>query len=167
MISVRMLTSADAAMWKEFRLYALRTSPLSFASTYEEEVTKDDEYWKKSCQTADIFGAFIASRIIGVVGFYVCEQERMKHKGRFFGMYVHPDYRGKGIAGTLLRAVIEHAKTRVIQLQCSVMVVNQSAVALYKKHGFVSWGIEPRALCIDGFYRDDHHMVLKLDSDKN
>jgi RimJ/RimL family protein N-acetyltransferase len=162
-----MLTSADAKLWKEFRLHALKVSPLTFASTYQEEVTKDDEYWERSCQRAAIFGAFIENKLVGGVGFFVYEQERMKHKERFFGMYVNPEHRGKGIAGKLLQTVIDHAKTKVIQLTCSVMVVNEPAVALYRKYGFTSWGIESRALCVDGIYRDDHHMVLKFDTDKN
>ena len=163
MISIRTLTSIDAALWKEFRLHALQESPLAFGSTYQEEIVFTDMQWVQQLEKATIFGAFSGDQLVGCAGFRVHEMLQMKHRGFFFGMYVLPEFRGKGIAGELLRMLIVYAKTQVIQLHCGVKLINESAIALYKKHGFVRYLIEPRSIKVGDTYYDDTWMVLKFD----
>jgi len=165
MIEIRVLTPDEWKLWKEFRLFALQESPLAFGSTYAEEVVFSDERWKQQLATMSIFAAFDGSRIVGCAGFRVHELLQMKHRGVFFGMYVHPDYRGKGVGQQLLTALIVHAKNHVIQLHCGAKSINTPAIALYEKNGFVRYVLEPRAIKVGDTYYDDVWMVLKLDTE--
>ncbi len=86
----------------------------------------------------------------------------MQHRGKLFAVYVRPEYRGQGIADQLIDIIINHAKSRVIQLHLTCTTANESAVKLYQKHGFKIYGTEPRSLKIDYDFFDEHMMILEL-----
>jgi ribosomal protein S18 acetylase RimI-like enzyme len=50
----------------------------------------------------------------------------------------------------------------VEQLVLTVTRSNQAAAKLYKGAGFVTFGLEPRAIKVDGEYFDKEHMFLFL-----
>lgn len=52
-------------------------------------------------------------------------------------LFVHYDYRGKGVGSMLLRAMIEHAKAEdIAELHVSTEWDNTKARKLYGKYGF-------------------------------
>lgn len=79
-------------------------------------------------------------------------------------MYVVPAARGTGLARPLLEAAIAHARQQpdLRQLQLGVTVGNAPALHLYPSLGFVEYGREPAALCVDGRYYDEILMQLEL-----
>jgi ribosomal protein S18 acetylase RimI-like enzyme len=77
-------------------------------------------------------------------------------------MYVAPSLHRRGVGAALLSAVIEHARTRVAVVQLTVLQANTAAKALYSRFGFVSYGIEKRALRHQGIDHDDELMALDL-----
>lgn len=162
-INIRLLTQSDWLSWKTIRLEALKNAPEAFGSSYDEEANQSDEEFKSFLNGSTIFGTFIGSELVGCAGFFSLEQMKMKHRGVLCSMYVQPEHRGHGIASRLVEKVIEHAKSRVIQLHVTCVTTNPTALQLYQKHGFIIYGTEPRSLKIgDGFY-DEHLMVLRLD----
>ncbi len=167
MLEIRPIVVSEWNVWKAFRLFALQESPLAFGSTFAEEILFSDERWKQQLETMTIFGAFAESKLIGCAGFRVHEMLQMKHRGVFFGMYVHPDYRGRKVAHQLLDHLIAYAKTQVVQLHCGVKLINSSAIALYEKCGFVRYAIEPRTIKVGDIYYDDTWMVIFFDEKKN
>jgi ribosomal protein S18 acetylase RimI-like enzyme len=84
-----------------------------------------------------------------------------RHKATLFGMYVAPEHAGRGIGRTLLAHVIGEARRQpgLEQLVLTVTDGNEAAVALYEKAGFCSFGIEPRAIQVDGRYHGKNHMI--------
>ena len=61
---------------------------------------------------------------------------------------VHPNYRGQGIAGLLMDALLAAGEARgVKEFTLEVRVGNAPAIHVYEAHGFVGEGIRPR------FYR--------------
>ncbi len=111
-----------------------------------------------------VYGAFADGRLAGLAG--LARETRMKnrHKATVFGMYVARECGGRGIGGALLAHLIGEAR-RQPQLQQLVLTVtdgNAAAAALYEKAGFRSFGIEPRAICVDGNYHGKNHMILFL-----
>jgi L-amino acid N-acyltransferase YncA len=80
-------------------------------------------------------------------------------------MYVTAGNRQHGVGERLLRAAIEQARTwkGVQQIYLSVSDEAGSAKRLYEKVGFKEWGREPRALCWEGRYADETHMIFNLD----
>jgi ribosomal protein S18 acetylase RimI-like enzyme len=77
-------------------------------------------------------------------------------------MYVRPAARNRGLGRRLVEAVVNHASTRVEQLQLSVVSANEAAFGLYQSMGFSEFGREMRALKHNGQYFDDILMVRFL-----
>lgn len=158
---IRLLrTEADWLAFQALRLSALQAHPEAFGSSYEEESILSIDSFKEGYKKCAIFGAFKANALIGCAGFFIQSPIKMRHRGVLFSMYVEPSYRNKGIGNLLIKSLINHAKKHVIQLHTTVVTNNQSALNLYEKNGFVTYGTEPNALKINNYFYDEHLMVL-------
>jgi ribosomal protein S18 acetylase RimI-like enzyme len=160
---IRPLAKDDAAQWRTLRLEALRTYPLAFASAYEEALEQDlSARIPPPDGSSVLFGAFVGGVLSGSAGLHVWPGMKQRHKAELWGMYVAPSLHRRGVGAELLRAVINHARTRVAVLQLTVLRENSAAKALYEQFGFVSFGIEKRALRHQGVDHDDELMALDL-----
>ena len=67
-----------------------------------------------------------------------------------------------------MNAAIDFARQLpgVTDVQLAVSERAAAAAQLYTSLGFVTWGIEPAALRIDGVDAAEHHMVLMLRSNQ-
>jgi ribosomal protein S18 acetylase RimI-like enzyme len=158
------LGAADAADYRALRLEGLRHSPASFSSSWEEESIRPLDDFADRLERNFIFGARATRTEIlqGVAGFYVREQNKARHKGVLFGMYVRPEARGTGTGRALVARVIECATTMVEEITLTVGADNASAIRLYERAGFERYALERRALKVDGRYHDEAMMALKL-----
>jgi ribosomal protein S18 acetylase RimI-like enzyme len=77
-------------------------------------------------------------------------------------MYVRPAAQGLGLGRALLRAVLDHARGEVDQVLLQVVSDNRRAIRLYESEGFISYGLERRALKVGDRYLDEYMMVLFL-----
>jgi RimJ/RimL family protein N-acetyltransferase len=164
MPSVRRLTADDAEIFRALRLEALTMAPDAFVATIEEYHGRPLSWFVERLTEDAIFAAFNdKNEAVGMAGFTRMKSGRESHKGLVWTMYLRESERGRGIAGELLRAVIEHARGKVEVLQLAVVSTNAAAVALYEKHGFRRWGLEPFALRTgEGVYTEDAHYWLPL-----
>ncbi|MEO6291959.1 MAG: GNAT family N-acetyltransferase, partial [Burkholderiaceae bacterium] len=87
---------------------------------------------------------------------------KLSHKALIWGMYVAPEFRGKGVARALLAEVLALARSvpEVIQVNLAVNASSVVAIRLYESVGFKEFGCEPNALCIDSEFHDEIHMYL-------
>jgi RimJ/RimL family protein N-acetyltransferase len=171
-VLVRPLQPEDVYSFRDLRLEALQQHPASFASSVSEwEALSIDEMAKMlSRQTANVvFGAFACefeadSGLVGIIGCLRQTKEKYRHKAMVWGMYVDPEWNGKGIGRALLERVIEHAREQLGLRQLHLTVTRGNpAQGLYERMGFRGYGLEPRALHVgDGDYRDEVLMVLDL-----
>jgi ribosomal protein S18 acetylase RimI-like enzyme len=165
-IAIRALSAEDAAQWRRLRLEALRTHPTAFAFSYEEAAQQDLAGFAASIPPpggADaLFGAFHGDILSGSAGVHVYPRLKQRHKGQLWGVYVDPSLRGRGVGAALVHTAVAHARTRVEVLQLSVQYDNVAARALYRKLGFVPYGIERRALRHEGKDYDDELMAMDL-----
>ena len=101
--------------------------------------------------------------MVGAIG---CERElrrKVQHIGHVIGMMVRAEARRRGIGSRLLEACIAEARHAGVEmLTLTVTAGNASAVRLYERHGFVSYGTLRRALKVEATYHDKLHMVLGL-----
>ena len=74
-----------------------------------------------------------------------------------------PAHAAAAAADLLIAAVIAEARQHVLQLHLAVTQDNDRARRLYERHGFVTYGEDPRGLKVDGVFYDDYLMVLHLD----
>lgn len=162
-ITIRPLRADDAAQWRTLRLKALRAYPTAFASAYEEALEQDLSAGIPPPDSPSVlFGAFVRDALSGSAGLHVWPGVKQRHKAELWGVYVAPSLHRRGVGAALLRAVIDHARTRVAVVQLTVLQANSAARALYSRFGFVSYGVERRALRHDGVDHDDELMALDL-----
>jgi ribosomal protein S18 acetylase RimI-like enzyme len=160
---IKQLQEQNWELWKHIRLEAVKLHPEAFGSSYEEEILGKDEDFKNRLNTSDIFGAFIDNILVGVAGFFQFKLQKLQHRGNLFSVYVKKENRGQGVADQLIKSIINHARTQVIQLHCMAATNNNAAIKLYQKHGFQIYGTEPRSLKVDENFYDEYLLVLKLD----
>jgi len=164
---IRRLAASDAAAFRELRLTALRTEPTGFASTPEAEEgrTPADIVPRISSTESFVVGTFDPTAgLIGIGGFYREAGPKMQHIGWIWGMYVAPEFRGRGLAGRILRILLAEGRLvpHVQQLQLRVISSNAAAQRLYESVGFKRVAVLPRALCVDGVFYDDVLMMLVM-----
>ena len=158
-MSVRILTSSDAAAFRALRLRALREHPEAFTSSFEEDARKPLSATEQRIagDSGSVFwGAFADSDIRGMIGLTRDSRAKTQHKGDIVAMYVAPELGRRGLARALLQAAIDYARREagLEQLVLTVTRTNQAAAKLYKSAGFVTFGLQPRAIKVDGEYFD-------------
>lgn len=163
-IVYRRLETADAPIYRQLRLDALRLSPSSFGGLLEEEQAKDVSEFVDAIRLNAIFGAWNGTgNLVGTAGLFARAGVKLLHKGVLFGLFVAPDWRAKGIGRALVQHVIREAPSSMEALQLAVATSSTPAVRLYRECGFREYGLERRALKIGGDYVDEHLMELAFD----
>jgi ribosomal protein S18 acetylase RimI-like enzyme len=164
-LEIRRLTPDDAPVYRALRLRALREHPEAFTSSFEEESVRPMEDSAKRLAGGDtkFWGAWEGASLGGVVGLEREKRMKNRHKAVVVGMYVAPEKAGSGVGKRLVDAVVHEAKRDGIELLLlTVTEGNESATALYRHAGFRSFGIEPRAIRVEGRYYNKDHMVMDL-----
>jgi ribosomal protein S18 acetylase RimI-like enzyme len=167
-MDLRLLTADDAGAFWQLRLEALRNDPASFADSAEEHLKTTVETAKGLLSKSDpagnfVVGVFEHGQMIGTAGFFRRPNDKERHKGHIWGVYVRPESRGKGVASALMKEIVRRAR-EIDGLEQITLVAsaNLPAQRLYKALGFESYGIEPHSLKIGNEYVDDVLMVLWL-----
>ncbi|PEJ57279.1 GNAT family N-acetyltransferase [Bacillus sp. AFS002410] len=164
-MEIRKLTLEDLPEFIRLRKEGLILSPEAFGESISEYEQKTmEQHTNNFPKTFDNFivGAFDEEELVGVAGFYQKRSEKMNHKGTIWGMYVNPNYRGKGVGKKVLSEAIQHATQieDILQIELAVISSNVSAKKLYESVGFESFGTEKRALFVNGEFYDEDHMVM-------
>lgn len=163
--TIRVLIRADAAQLRAVRFESLDAFPAAFATSSEEAAARSVEDFAGMLADPDelaVFGAFSGDELIGMAGFTREGRLKVRHKALLWGVYVRPDRQGEKLGLRLATAVIEHARSRVDRLLACVSTTNPEARRVYFGLGFESWGVEHRALLVDGQWHADEHIVLDL-----
>ena len=168
-LTVRRLTRDDAQPMAALRREALDAAPLAFGSTPEDDRFGSIQAVEDALAPQDhraVFGLWQGATLQGMVGVHGEQSVKERHKAYVWGMYVRPEARGRGGGTQLLQAVVAWARRRpdVLQVHLSVTDAADAARSLYRKAGFVEWGIEPRALSWQGEFVAERHLVLRLDT---
>ena len=169
LMEVRRLVESDAAELWRLRRQALEQEQSSFAESPEElfQVTVETYAQRlRGDNDSFVFGAFRESKLEGMAGLFRESRLKRRHKGTVWGVYVAPEYRGRGIARAILTEVLKSARTipDLKWIALSVTTEREPARRLYRSLGFRPWGVEPGALRIGDTLIDEEHMVLELDA---
>ena len=163
-MEIKRLTVENLNEFIELRSEGLTLSPEAFGESLREYTTKTFEQHKANFPKTDdnyVIGAFENSKLVGVVGFFQKRAEKMKHKGAIWGMYITPSHRGTGLGKKLLQFAIDQAILieDILQIELAVISTNIPAKKLYESLDFVTFGVEKRAIMVDGVFYDEDHMV--------
>jgi GNAT superfamily N-acetyltransferase len=136
-LTVRVLTESEWALYRDVRLRALAESPDSFAATLEEEVDRDEGFWRDRMTRSDRLLAEDGSVAEGIVsvGPYADEPSAAE----CYGLYVVPEARGTGVSWRLVEAAAALAiKKGYRQLYYWVGTDNPRAIGFGNNFGFRS-----------------------------
>ncbi len=164
---IRVLGAADAESYRHIRLESLRTDPEAFGSTYEREAAFTLETVRERLVPTDhkfTMGAHTENgMLVGIVTFVRETSAKTAHKGNVYGMFVSPDWRGKGAGHALMAAMLQMASEQggLEQVNLTVVTDNAPARKLYEALGFVTYGCERNALKHNGRYYDEDLMVYR------
>lgn len=159
---IRPLKPEDAEAFRTIRLEALRLHPESFGSSYEAEVQQDVEVFRERLNRSLVVGAF-RDELVGIANLGIQTMEKMAHRATLFGIYVRESERGAGLAKKMIQMLFVAAqRSKIEQLELSVVTDNTDAKGLYESLGFKEYGTQPRAMKVQGKYYDEYTMVKFL-----
>lgn len=143
MITIGKLNPTEWQKYKDIRLQALKTNPTAFANTYEDVLTHPDEKWKEQLEQSQkkdgiiILFAMDGDKVVGMNAFHWTNKPVTKHVAQIFGVFISPEYRGKGIGRLLMDGIISEIKKnpQFIKITLGVNAENSSALKLYESLG--------------------------------
>jgi ribosomal protein S18 acetylase RimI-like enzyme len=169
MNQVERLQPRHAAAYRALMLEAYERHPEAFTSSAEERAALPLSWWEQRLDASDqalevVFAVTRDASLCGVVGLGFNVREKARHKVALFGMYVDPTWQKQGVGQALIRAALEHARTRpdALLVQLTVSENNLTARGLYERNGFVAFGVEPCAVAINGGFVSKVHMWRQL-----
>jgi len=162
-MQIRRLEVPDALVYRELRLRGLREHPDAFTSSWEDDREQPVEGAAARLSAHAFWGAFQGPELYGFVGLEREARAKNRHKATVVGMYVSTEYNGLGIGRGLMEVLLGRARQDGLALLVlTVTEGNDKARDLYDGVGFRSFGMEPRAIQIDGKYFAKNHMYLEL-----
>lgn len=137
-ITLVRLTPDDWAAYRKLRLAALAEAPSAFGSTLAREEALTEADWRARLGRGTTFAVRTSDREVGTAAGIPGDREG---HAELVGMWVHPDWRGRGVGGMLVEAVIAWAAQGPYRASTLwVSVGNDAAEGLYARHRFVRTG---------------------------
>jgi len=140
-VTIRELTANDWQTLRDIRLTALKTDPAVFGSNFAAESEKTEQDWKLWLRSDDvaIFGIFDASTPVGMTCVSVSRGDPSKRTALFWGSWLAPEFRRRGISEMMYRSRIDWAKNHptIERITISHRASNVASKHANQKHGFV------------------------------
>lgn len=167
-IDIRRLGADDAAAFSTLRREVTRHNPVPMGLTFEEELTRTLDGFRAQLSSPlpnAMFGSFVDNELAATAAVSRAGQfPSSHHKMVMWGVFTSPRYRRRGLSRQVVDTALQHAfDNGVHRVNLQVYVPNEPAIALYKAIGFVEYGAESEAVCLDGHYHDGVHMTLVKD----
>ncbi len=152
--------------------YLVRSSSeTDFVLRYPEECTRYTLEGEKQLienmrtSPSDLFlTCTVDGKVAGNCHLMMNDRIKTKHRANV-AIALLKDYWNLGIGTKMFEAMIEGAESRgdIMQLELEVIEGNERAIALYKKMGFVEYGVRENAIRLkDGTLLKEYMMVKKL-----
>ncbi|WP_026047804.1 MULTISPECIES: GNAT family N-acetyltransferase [Streptomyces] len=159
MVSLRIMTPDDWPLWQEIRVAALTDAPHAFRARLADWPRGGREEWRArlAIPGSRNLVALREGRPVGMVRGVPGDGGTSELRS----LWVSPEARGGGVGDRLVEAVTAWAlRSGSTALRLAVIPGNESAAALYRRHGFVATG-EHGDVLPDGVTREQV-MVRRL-----
>ena len=100
---IQKLSPENWKAFQEIRLKALRSDPLAFSSSYEEEIDRTEEFVKRKIESSWTYVAVLNNQFIGMVRVVFESGKQLKHMASIVSLFVDPECRKKGIGLALVK----------------------------------------------------------------
>ena len=163
-ITLRRITQAATAMFREMRLHALQQHPRAYAQTYEEEYRQPLQAFGQFLQNNVVMGAFDGDLLVGYTILSPNRQPKLMHKATVWGAYVRPQYRDKQLAQRMRLRLFELAQAMGLRYcQSSIVASNAAALQVHMAVGYEEVYREKDGVRhLDGTFDDVIHLVKYL-----
>jgi len=164
-MKIRRLGADDAEAFSALRREVTRDNPVPMGLAFDEELTRTLDGFRAQLSSPlpnAVFGSFVEGELAGTAAVSRAGPfPSSHHKMVMWGVFTSPRYRRRGLSRQVVEAALQHAfDNGVGRVNLQVYVPNEPAITLYKAIGFVEYGIESEAVCLDGQYHDGVHMTL-------
>jgi len=150
--TLRVLTTDDWPLWRDVRLAALAEAPHAFKSRLTDWERVGEQLWRSRLELPGTHNlvALLDGHAVGMASGVPDEGGVPELRS----VWVSPEARGRGVGDLLIGAVEGWAVgSGATTLKLAVIPGNESAIALYRRHGFVATG-GLGALLPDGVTRE-------------
>lgn len=137
-IELRVISEDDWEAFRDVRLRALSDAPDSFGQTLAASAAQPDDVWRERAHAGGpVVLAFAEGRAVAMGGLLLPADAAA---GFVWGMWVEPAWRGQGLAGRMVRLLLDLAGSEGRPALLHVAEGNEAARGLYESHGFVATG---------------------------
>ena len=143
-VVIRRIRADDWRRQRALRLEMLADTPMAYSETLARARARPDAYWQGRAaeQARSVTGAQwvvdVGDRLVGTMACFADASGRV----HVVGVYLSPEYRGRGLLDSLFDAVRHWARERyVMTLVLRVARENDRAVRAYRRRGFVPTGL--------------------------
>jgi ribosomal protein S18 acetylase RimI-like enzyme len=162
-LRIAKIEPSEAEALREIRLEAIRLNPTAFSRDLEVESAVPIEEWRKTLAERAWFVCKRDELWAGIALFARSSHSgKTAHIGSLGSMYVRAAFRGQGAGALLVSTVLDYAAGEVEQIVLTVNAENTTAIALYERHGFRTYGRIPRSVRVGERYYDELEMFRPL-----
>ncbi|MFF5672177.1 GNAT family N-acetyltransferase [Streptomyces hygroscopicus] len=136
MVSLHIITPDDWPLWQEIRVAALTDAPHAFKARLADWHRGGQEQWRARLAIPGAYNVVArqGSRPVGMVRGIPVDSETSELRS----LWVSPEARGDGVGDWLIEAVTTWAlRSGSTTLKLAVIPGNESAIALYRRNGFL------------------------------
>ncbi|WP_054120902.1 GNAT family N-acetyltransferase [Novosphingobium sp. AAP93] len=153
----------DTERFLVLRREALDGDHMSFRGASADDAALGAPWWRERLARDHVYAVVQNGAWLAVGGLSRLAGVKLDHKGLVWGMYAVPAARGTGAASRILNTLEEAARSLGLrQLQLTLMADNARAKALYERHGYVLYAIEPESVRRGNVYTDEALMWKRL-----
>lgn len=140
-IHIRPLEPSEWKPFRDFRLGALKAAPGSFAGSFDDEVKRSPEDWRREIHapTHQVFGLFDEEILIGITAAFTWRGDPTGQTAVLAMSFILPRYRGRGLSRLLYESRLAWIRDRpkFRRVIISHRASNEASRHANQKHSFV------------------------------
>ncbi len=143
---------------------AFKTDPTSFGESFEREEKKSEQELREKLLNKKhrAYIAKVGDKIAAMAEYDVFLPQHVEHTAMISTVFTDPDFRRRGLSEKVMKRMLDdlHNREKISRVRLSVGTAHPAAREMYKKLGFIEFGIGKREMKVGDQYYDQIHMDL-------